>query len=175
MFFRQQTLPPPNIMHTLHLPTQTSLGSTSNAQPLLLFNLEVGKQLFGTIAPPCERQEGSHTHAATLTWSPDHQAYLFVLLITTATYDGVRVQRRDCWFNIFIRKILYTCTKIWWRHWLILTEEADFLLLPSQTLLLLQQLHERSVKSLTHPFTCLEATKTRDYTDGLYHHFSSLG
>lgn len=45
----------------------------------------------------------------------------------------------------------------------ILTKEADFLSRPSQILLLLQQLHQRTVKSLPDPFTRLETTKTHYY------------
>lgn len=60
--------------------------------------------------------------------------------------------------NSFIRKCCIHIQTVQTQS-LILTEEADFLFLLSQILLLLQQLHEWSVKSLSDPFTCLETTE----------------
>lgn len=57
-------------------------------------------------------------------------------------------------FQNFITK--FPCT-----HAANLSEEANFLLLLSQTLLLLQQLHEWSMKSLPNSFTCLEMRKAK--------------
>lgn len=55
--------------------------------------------------------------------------------------------------------MLYTYTNTIQIQSLVLTEEADFLLLPSQVLLLLQQFHEWSVKSLSDPLPCLQMTE----------------
>lgn len=48
------------------------------------------------------------------------------------------------------------------RYWgTVLTQETNFLSFLSQTLLLLQQVHERSMKSFSNPFTCLEKMKNQ--------------
>lgn len=76
------------------------------------------------------------------------------MLLMKTTYDSGADRPQ---FQNFIRK--FPCT-----HAENLTEEANFLLLLSQTLLLLEQLHEWSMKSLPNSFTCLEMRKAFDVT-----------
>lgn len=76
------------------------------------------------------------------------------MLLMKTTYDSGADRPQ---FQNFIIK--FPCT-----HAENLTEEANFLLLLSQTLLLLEQLHEWSMKSLPNSFTCLEMRKAFDVT-----------